>query len=63
MITEHEFQRVAAYVKEKAGINLNEKRFWFREGLTVICSGRDIIHMMSLWIVWRDFRQDPRQRI
>ena len=26
MITEHEFQRVAAYVKEKAGINLNEKK-------------------------------------
>lgn len=26
MITEQEFQRVAAYVKEKAGINLNEKR-------------------------------------
>ena len=26
MITEHEFQRVAAYVKDKAGINLNEKK-------------------------------------
>ncbi len=26
MITEHEFQRVAAYVKNKAGINLNEKK-------------------------------------
>ena len=26
MITEHEFQRVAAYVKSKAGINLNEKK-------------------------------------
>lgn len=26
MITEQEFQRVAAYVKEKAGINLNEKK-------------------------------------
>lgn len=26
MITEQEFQRVAAYVKGKAGINLNEKK-------------------------------------
>ena len=26
MITEQEFQRVAAYVKNKAGINLNEKK-------------------------------------
>lgn len=26
MITEHEFQRVAAYVKEKSGINLYEKK-------------------------------------
>ncbi len=50
MITEQEFQRVAAYVKGKAGINLNEKRFWFREGLIIICSERDIAHMMSSWI-------------
>ena len=33
MITEQEFQRVAAYVKNKAGINLNEKKVDIMYGL------------------------------
>ena len=50
MITEQEFQRVAAYVKGKAGINLNEKKVLVQGRLDNYMQRRDIAHMTSSWI-------------